>query len=319
MSTQKTQRPAAANDTAELARAALAAAERGWRVFPVRPGAKRPPAIKQWEDRATGDPDRIRRCWAHDAYNIGIATGPSGLIVIDLDVPHHGDRPPSGWDEPGVTDGADAFALLAERHGHRLPLDTYTVATPTGGTHLYYATPPSVELRNTNGHPTGGRISDTALGWLIDTRASGGYVIAPGSTTHDGTYATTNGTAPAPLPEWLAALLTEPHPPRPHLGASPAPNDPVRHLDAYAEQALKGEADRVRAAQTGGRNAALNKAAWNLGRLITRGVLTEDTAYAVLSEAAAVHIGTDDFTQNDADATIRAAFRAAADRTGRAA
>lgn len=73
--------------------AALDAASRDWRVFPLIPGDKRP-AISEWETRATTDPDRITRAWSVAAYNVGIATGPSGLIVIDLDKPKHpGDTP----------------------------------------------------------------------------------------------------------------------------------------------------------------------------------------------------------------------------------
>ena len=305
-----------------LAEAAQAAAERGWQVFPVRPGVKKPPAVRRWEQRATADADRIARCWAHDAYNIGIATGPSGLVIIDLDVPHGtADRPPSGWDASGVVTGWDALALLAERHGQRLTLDTFTVATPTGGTHLYYTAPPGAGLRNTNGHPTtGGGLPATALGWLIDTRAGGGYVIAPGSTTPTGAYTTANDAPAAPLPTWLATLLSAPPPTAPHLSACPpTTDDTVRNHGAYATQALKGEAERVRAARTGGRNHALNKAAWNLGRLITRGDLTDDAAYSALRDAAAVHIGTNGFTDREADATIRAAFCAAAQRAGSAA
>ncbi|MDI1466273.1 bifunctional DNA primase/polymerase, partial [Catellatospora sp. KI3] len=43
--------------------AALAAARKGWHVFPLIPGAKEP-AVSRWEQRATTDPDRIRRCWS---------------------------------------------------------------------------------------------------------------------------------------------------------------------------------------------------------------------------------------------------------------
>src|SRR5690349_6896433 len=61
----------------ELLTAALSAAGRGWHVFPLRPDDKRP-AIERWEQRATTDPDRIRRCWTAGPYGIGLACGPSG-------------------------------------------------------------------------------------------------------------------------------------------------------------------------------------------------------------------------------------------------
>ncbi|MGA5893924.1 AAA family ATPase [Streptomyces venetus] len=39
------------------------------------------------EERATTDPELIHAAWAHRPYNVGIAIGPAGLLVVDLDVP----------------------------------------------------------------------------------------------------------------------------------------------------------------------------------------------------------------------------------------
>ncbi|WP_255347783.1 bifunctional DNA primase/polymerase [Actinoplanes sp. N902-109] len=75
--------------------AALSAADRGWHVFPLRPDDKRP-AIGKWEQRATIDPDRIRRCWTAGPYNVGIACGPSGLVVLDFDARKTGQTAPAG-------------------------------------------------------------------------------------------------------------------------------------------------------------------------------------------------------------------------------
>lgn len=46
----------------ELKTAALAAAGRGWRVFPLRPNSTAP-AVRDWRARATDDAERIARCW----------------------------------------------------------------------------------------------------------------------------------------------------------------------------------------------------------------------------------------------------------------
>ena len=73
-------------DATSLVRAALTYAARGWHVFPLVPNTKRP-AVIAWEERAPRDPDRVRRTWSNTAYGIGIACGPSRLVVIDLDVP----------------------------------------------------------------------------------------------------------------------------------------------------------------------------------------------------------------------------------------
>jgi hypothetical protein len=172
-----------------LLTAALDYAARGWHVIPLRRNDKRPafpnhPADRctgadprcraghaGWEPRATTDPDRIRRAWTQRPYGIGIACGPSRLVVLDLDVPKPGAAGPSTeWARRGINDGADVFAALAEAAGQPYPAQTYAVHTGRGGTHLYYRHPDTGPgLRNTAG----------TLGWLIDTRSGGGYVVAP--------------------------------------------------------------------------------------------------------------------------------------------
>ena len=64
--------------------AALYYAQRlGWRVFPLKPGDKRP-AVIDWPNVATTDPEQIRRWWAQmPAANIGLACG--DLLAVDLD------------------------------------------------------------------------------------------------------------------------------------------------------------------------------------------------------------------------------------------
>jgi Bifunctional DNA primase/polymerase, N-terminal len=46
--------------TMRLLSRALRLADRGWYVFPLRPGDKRPlPGFTNWQSRATTDPDQI--------------------------------------------------------------------------------------------------------------------------------------------------------------------------------------------------------------------------------------------------------------------
>ena len=81
----------------DLRAVALEVAARGWPVFPVRPGAKKPPVFKRWPEHASTDPTRIHRWWDQDpARNVAIATGPAGLCVIDLD-PRHMSPPAHGF------------------------------------------------------------------------------------------------------------------------------------------------------------------------------------------------------------------------------
>src|ERR1019366_168943 len=149
-----------------LADYAAAMAGRGWHVFPCLPGDKRP-AVDKWEQRACADPGRVTRFWPGPRHNVGIACGPSGLVVIDLDT--HGTLP-EDWRMPGIIDGRDVLAQLCEWAGQPWP-STYMVATPTGGWHLYFRAPAGSGIRNSAGK----------LAPAIDIRAGGGFAVGAGS------------------------------------------------------------------------------------------------------------------------------------------
>jgi hypothetical protein len=296
-----------------LLRTALDLARRGWHVFPLRPGDKTPALHGErrcpgtgpcksghlgWEQRATIDPDRIRACWSGAAYNVGIACGPSGLVVVDLDKPKPTQVAPAEWRIPGVNDGGDGLAVLAEQRGQPYPCDTYTVTTASGGTHLYWRHPDGPELRNTCG----------ALGWLIDTRAHGGYVVAAGSIVAGNEYTVEWDTDPAPLPAWLADLLT--------VESRPAePVAPVLLRDggrraAYLSAAIDAQRQRIADAPEGQRNHALYLSAVVLGQLAAGGALTDAEVYEALWPAARAA----GLTRRETDRTIRSGLRAGAGR-----
>ncbi|SFJ76535.1 Bifunctional DNA primase/polymerase, N-terminal [Amycolatopsis sacchari] len=250
-----------------LADWALYLAAMGWPVFPLRPGTKRQPAVRDWENRATTDPARIRRAWAADAWNIGLATGPARLVVVDLDTAKGGETGP---------DGATALAALAAERGGPLP-DTYTVATPSGGQHRYYRCPPGVRLRNTQ----------SVIAPRVDTRAGGGYVVAPGSITKHGAYELLDDTDPVELPAWLVQAAA----PRPvETVATPIR---IRGGDpgAYGTAALRGECERVRGAKPGQHNEVLASAAYTIGRKIGAGLIDPRLARAELIAAGNTLIG----------------------------
>ena len=274
--------------------AAQAAAERGWAVFPVLPYTKIP-AVRDWENQATTSQEQIGAWWAIGrAYNVGIACGPAGLLVIDLDT-GRGQPPPARWSALGVASGADVFAILAARAKRPLPDDTYTVQTPSGGAHIYYRAPEGTSLRNTAG----------ALGWRVDSRATGGYVLAAGSALRvDGritAYQVVRDVPAVPLPAWLhLALAPTPADRRAHYEA---PTVPAR-ADAYVRAAVTGESVAVASASVGQRNITLFRAAANLGQLVGSGLLEETAATRALESAATVHIGVQGFTSAEAAHTI---------------
>lgn len=291
-----------ANPPPRLA-AALAAAARGWPVFPLYPYSK-VPAVKDWESQATTDTTQLTEWWTELPYNVGIACGPAGLVVIDLDVVHG--PLPADWAEQDVTHGRDVLRLLAEHAGQPDPIDTYTVLTPGDGDgtgeHRYFLAPTDRELRPTTGHLGHG------IGPGIDVRPAGGAVTAAGSVRR------VNGWPrryrvdrrrrfdPIPLPPWLVTRLTPP---------PPTPRAPVQlrggtaRLDAYVNAALTAEAANVHAAASGTRAAALFRSAAALGELVGARALTEQTAADTLLDAASVHTGVDGWTAREAEHHIR--------------
>jgi hypothetical protein len=279
-----------------LLAAALAAADRGWPVFPLHPRSKRP-AVKRWETVASCDPDRIVAWWAAAPYNIAIPCGPAGLLVVDLDGP--GGTPPA-WALEGVHDGRGVLAVLAGRAGADDPADTHTVATPAGE-HRYFTVDPAQPGRCTVG----------ALGWHVDTRGRGGFVVAAGSTrTVAGRrryYRTVNPATPAPAPAWLLDKLAFPCPGGTMAQAGPAPA--VRRTGAYSRAALLAEAAAVHDARLGTRNATLFRAAAHLGELVAAGLVDEHLVVHALRAAAHSHAGLDGFTSQEADRAIANGIR----------
>lgn len=267
--------------------AALTAAARGWAVFPLVPG-KKIPAIRDWERRATSDRRQIHAWWADTSgRNVGVATGRSGLVVIDLD-DGRGATPPERF--VGARNGRDVLAMLAAEVGAPVPTGTYEVVTPSGGGHLYFRSPSGLVLRNTAG----------SLGWKIDSRSVGGYCVAAGSVGDDGVYRVVGDGEVAELPGWLARALT-PAPP-PALG--PPMELPGRRASAYVRAILESETRAVAAARTGTRHQVLLRAARTLGRLVGGGELDGHDARAALLRACNGHIGVDGCTVDEVLRTI---------------
>ncbi len=154
-----------------LLEAALAYADQGFAVFPLKPRDKRPATPNGLKDAST-DPVQIAAWWrAMPDANIGILAG-GGLVVVDVDA---------------ITPENEAWVAA-------LP-PTFTVRTGRGF-HFYYRG----EGRNTAGRIPG-----------IDTRGGGaGYVVAPPSVHPDGHRYQVEIDAPlAPVPAAVVTLMNE--------------------------------------------------------------------------------------------------------------
>lgn len=266
-----------------LLASALGYAERGWPVFPVLVGRKQP-LWSRWEARATLDHDTIRRVWTRAPYNVGVACGPSGLVVIDLDQPKE-DEPGPPSEHAGATCGADVLASLAEQAGQPWP-DTMTVATPSGGKHLVFRAPEGIEVHN----------SAKTVAWHVDVRARGGYVLGIGSLIDGRPYRLENSGPPVPLPRWLCELVTPRDEPT-KRGESWGGSAVAARLavsartgtrqQRWAAAALAGACEDLAAMPAAsGRNNRLNGMAYRFGRLVAGGALAEDDVRAALTAAA---------------------------------
>jgi hypothetical protein len=161
---------------------ALELARRGFYVFPIVAGQKKPPTVKGWQQLATRDEWTIEAWWStpdNCDLNIGISTSKFGeneaLLVVDVD--NKGEK------------RGDRDLLRLELDGCEL-VPTFTQSTPSGGQHYVYRVPAAV------------RQGAGVLGPSIDIRSRGGYIVAAGSVVAAGEYRR-NDAPIAPAPAWL--------------------------------------------------------------------------------------------------------------------
>jgi hypothetical protein len=164
----------------------VALVSRGLAVFPLPRGSKA--AGPGWQRACGSDLAALARSWPAGA-NIGVGCRASGIVGLDLD--RHAGRP----------DGVAAFARLCATRGTTWP-ETFTVATPNRGLHLYFRVPPGLAVAS-------------MIGWLpgVDIRGPGrrfgGYLAGPGSVVAGRRYEVAADIPIAGLPGWLGDELTK--------------------------------------------------------------------------------------------------------------
>ena len=232
------------------------------------------PVHDAWPSVASRDPDVVASWWRPEPEipatewfpysNVGIVTGQKfGIFVLDVD---------------SYAGGAQTLERYERRNGS-LP-ETRVHSSARGGTH-YFFRHPGFDVRNS---------ARRVLGTGLDVRGENGFVVAPPSVGKDGGRYELNPAhdlPPVDAPDWLLDLLrTHDRQQTGAVGAGDfitAPNGQVRK---YVEAALRAETEKMRAAGEGMRNETLNQCAFSLGTLGSLGLITEETAFAALSDAA---------------------------------
>lgn len=275
---------------------ALAAARRGFHIFPVEPLGKTPgrlypnrpaeeaPWTIKWSEVATTHIPTIVNWWnSCPDFNIGVACAPSGLLVVDCDL-KMGD---------GIQEWADICKEVMGNDSWQM-WQTYTVNTGSGGAHFYYKWPPYRQA------------SQSGISANVDIRSNGGnkggYVLAEGSVTRKGSYEM-DGALQLPFimdaPEWLVKLCEESERPK-----------PVKSLyERAAPTSYAGLVQAVAMAPDGDRNNALLWAA----RAMTSDGATESEILELLVPAA-VDNG---LTEREATDTAQSGYRLQRQKDGR--
>lgn len=252
--------------------AALAAAKNGYSVIPIIRGSKRP-SVSGWERWAKAGvlpAEGIIEEWAATHHEAGIAVACGAVVGVDIDS-----------DDPRVIEAVRSVLphTIVEKRGRK-------------GVTLFYRNAHGERSSAINDRPGNGASR------LVDILSTGRYCVIPPS-IHPETgqpYEWCGGPSLYTLPiGWLPefpaggadaiklvleeAGLRQPSAtvtllPLPLTPSTPANEADAHRVRAYAEAALRNEAEALAAAFRGTRNDTLHKAVCRLGRWYHHGVLS---------------------------------------------
>ena len=296
MTSLSTSRSTSNPQAIDLIETALDMADQGYAVFPLVPWSKLPTNLGDpesiarygrisidWDDESTSDRDDIAARWPAGA-NIGIDTGKSGVIVVDVDVKNG----------PGLQE----WNLLCRHYGGLSDWpETFTVKTASGGYHFYFEAGDH-GLANTRG----------LLAKNIDTRAHGGYVVGWGSAVPNGVYEIVHDDPPMEIPTWLVQLEAGMRQKRETSATAQRAHTRwgLRMLTPqHVERRIDGLTSKLANETRGGRNELLNWTAMKLGELSAAGHIEEDEALALCKHACEVN----GLAADDSGYSVRATFR----------
>lgn len=254
---------------------ALLYASLGFRTFPIWPYADssrticscrkgaacdragKHPIWTGWPERATADKEKVRQAFGDARItNLGIATGQrSNLLVIDID----------------DQEAYDFYSQIT-------PIENSTLTARTGnGWHLYYQYTDQVKQ--------GERIFGGGI--KIDSRADGGFVVAPPSfhaKAQTAYHWLTSDTPPALIPSEVIARLASGRAPKPDRQDQPA-QSPPKKKKSYEEELRKFTLDDAKDALK--HVSAEDRSDWrNIGIALGRHFNRSDEAWGLYLEWA---------------------------------
>ena len=242
-------------------------------LFPIKAYSKQPTGIVQshvfdWSK----EPARWLRWYReNNGCNFGVSCGPSNIIVIDVD-----------------RGGEGAFYKWCADHGAEQIVSAPTVISPTGGMHFYFRVPPGVDsetLRQPN-----------LCGKEVNVRAGHGYVVSPFSTTDQRYDAHVKGSGAyrlhqptiyqpwAPIAEHCLPTREEGPTIRPDeqfdFADDGLPTDAIIRDEVVRR--IQPPLNRLSNSVPGERNEQLNRASFDLGKIVAEGKLAEWAAVDLL-------------------------------------
>lgn len=253
---------------------ALAYLRHGWSIFPLRPKSK-VPAIPSWRkfmyERATES--LVCQWWeSNPNWNVAIVTGAiSGLFVVDCDT-----------------------SQLVQAHEEQPDYKPTLKSITAHGAHFLYQSP-------------GFRVVNR-VGYGLDIRGDGGYIVAPPSIHPSGVrYRWQRAPIQTTPPRAILDLIQ----PKEELKHSATQNQQTFPPAAvrgtrYAQTVFDREYCNVISVPAGQRNNQLNRSAYNLGQLVGDGLLNRfDVENALLQGAVSVGL-----SEREALATIASGLNA---------
>lgn len=165
-------------------------------------GAKKHPITRWTEFQSSELPQAVHERWyGEEGENkqdkvLGFITGRGSirngeaLLIVDIDV-------------KGGKEGPATWLSWLDEHNNGSEVETWTAITGSGGRHLYFKYPASIDIGNSQEKWRG-----------IDIRAQGGFIVAPPSIHYlpGKSYAWAEGCAPwetdiADAPDWLVDVV----------------------------------------------------------------------------------------------------------------